>query len=193
MLLGFRYKLEKKLDTKVFFKPTNRFLYLPFNSGHPIQHKTAIIKGEAIRCMRNSSSKSEWLAAMNIIFKGLRARGYPAAIIQRHWKNIKYDDRQKYIYEQRVSKKPDKEMVFTAFHPLLKYYLSRWIAKYPLRPLLITKRLNKFSNRQIVLLESYPPMIVFKDFEKIGKSLISAKQHWKYKCIRERDQNAQEE
>jgi len=181
---GMRYMRESRLDTKVYFKPTNNFLYLPFNSEHPIHQKLGIIKGEAIRCLRNSSSKTDWLWAINLIFKGLMARGYPPLTIKKVWKTIRYEDRQKYIFGKTESNKPEKEFVLSTYHPLLKQHLKRLTGKYPIRPLLIAKRLNSFNTRQNTLLESFPPTVIFKEFDTLGKKLISAKQHWKYKCHR---------
>lgn len=185
---GIRFQMERRLDTKVYFKPTNKFLYLPFNSHHPGQHKTGIIKGEAIRCMRNCSSKSEWLKAMHLIFKGLMFRGYPPSLIKQKWKSIRYEDRDKFIFKDRENKKPERDIVLSKFHPNLKMHFKKVIRTYPVRPLLITKRLASFNMTQKDLLESFPPQIVFKDFDKLGKKLISAKQEWKYKFEREREQ-----
>lgn len=63
-------------DTKVYFKPANKFSYLPPTSNHSPAQNKAGIKGEAIRAYRISSDKGSWLEALHKIFNGLRARGY---------------------------------------------------------------------------------------------------------------------
>lgn len=86
---GMRFELENRLDLRVYFKPTNRLLYLPMISNHPASMKSGIIIGEAIRTLRNSSDKAEWLKALRFIFSGLRARGYPGTMIKKAWKKIR--------------------------------------------------------------------------------------------------------
>jgi hypothetical protein len=97
---GARYKLHRKLNTKVFFKPTNKVLYLPAISHHPGSHKTAAIEGEAIRCFWTTSDKAQWFTAMAWIFKGLRQRGYSGRMIQQKFRHITFEDNQ--VPEQRT-------------------------------------------------------------------------------------------
>lgn len=82
---GSRFEKEGRLDLKTFFKPTNKLLYLPAKSEHPIAHKVGVIRGEAIRCLRNCSDKVAWLEALKVIFKALMARGYQPSHIKTQW------------------------------------------------------------------------------------------------------------
>jgi len=42
------------LQFSTFQKPLNKYLYVPFESFHPSSNKKAFIRGELIRCVRNS-------------------------------------------------------------------------------------------------------------------------------------------
>lgn len=177
---GPRYALERKIDLQVYFKPTNKLLYLPHISQHPGAHKTGIIKGEAIRCLRNTSSKALWLASLRIIFKGLRLRGFSGKLISQKWKCIKFEDREKYIFDTPARKLPAKPMVMTRYNNKTKYLWRRMLKKHPMKQVLVARKLNKWSKKQNRILENWPPFIVFKDFNKLGSRVISAKQVWTY-------------
>lgn len=62
--------------------------------------KLGVIRGEAIRLLRNSTSKANWLTALNTVFKGLMARGYLPIWIAREWKKIRFEDREDYLGER---------------------------------------------------------------------------------------------
>jgi Reverse transcriptase (RNA-dependent DNA polymerase) len=173
---GPKYELHRKLDTKVFFKATNKLLYLPAISHHPGIHKTGVIKGEAIRCLRNTSDKAKWLNAMNWIFKGLRQRGYSGRIIQQKFRHIRFEDRMKYITNERTDSKPKQITIMTQFNKETRHHWRKLLNKYPLEAILRPKRLGILNKKQISLISDWPPQIIFKDFAKISKALISAKQ-----------------
>lgn len=174
---GRRYRSESRLDLKVYFKPTNKLLYLPAKSHHPQAHKLGIIKGEAIRCMRNCSDKVEWLKAMHVIFKGLLARGYSPNAISSQWKLIRYEDREKYIEGLRENDIITNTRVMTKYHPQILQHWNRLIKRFPLKKRLHINNRSRFNKRQQAILKDWPPQIVFKDFQKLGKALIHAKQN----------------
>lgn len=174
---GQRYWREKKLDTKVFFKATNKFLFLPATSAHPPAQMKGIIKGEAIRLLRNSSDKTAWLEALNTVFKGLLARGYRGQTIQHEWKKVRYEDRETYIFQNTSKTRPTGIIAKTKFHPRLKTTWRHLTSCFPIRQQLIPRRLGRFTTTQKELIASWPPHLLFKDFNKIGRAIISAKQN----------------
>lgn len=172
---GTRYFAEQRLDMRVFFKPTNKLLYLPATSHHPMAHKTGIIKGEAIRCLRNCSNKAEWLSSLNIIFKGLMARGYSAKMISLKWQEVRFEDREKYIFTDRKQELPNRTMVMTKYHPALRNNWRMLLNRNPLKRRLYINNRGRINKRQQAILADWPPLVVFKDFKKIGNLLIQAK------------------
>lgn len=173
---GLRYNLARKFDVKTFFKPTNKFLYLPFNSNHPTAHKKGVIKGEAIRCLRGCSDKAHWFQALRIIYSGMMARGYHPVIIKKELKKVRFEDRERYIFERTSTIFKKRPMVLTRFHRNLREHWKKLLAQNPVKPLLVQKKLGKFNKKQLNLLEKWPPQLVFKDFRSIGSAVISAKQ-----------------
>lgn len=81
------------LDTRLFRKKMNRFLYIPWSSAHPLHVKKAFVKAElsrfAILC-----SKAEYFADARIqLYGNLRRRGYPPQALEDWFKQVSYDDR----------------------------------------------------------------------------------------------------
>ena len=101
---GMRFARDGRMDIKPYFKPTNMLLYLPYSSAHPIHMKAGIIRGEAIRLLRSSTDKEAWLKSCDHVFKGLLARGYPAGVIAKSFRRIRFEDRQLYLGETRSLK-----------------------------------------------------------------------------------------
>lgn len=173
---GQRFERDKKLDMKPYFKPTNRFLYLPAISNHPWHMKLGIARGEAIRCLRNSTDKSAWLRAMHGIFKALIARGYCGEDLQRQWSKIRWEQRDHYLYGEGSQKtKPEGTLIFTSFHHKTKSAWRSIITKHSLKRRL-RLRGRKFTAQQAEIVDKWPPKIIFKEFPKIGRFLISARE-----------------
>lgn len=174
---GQRYNTMRMLDTKVFFKQTNKFLYLPARSHHPHFQKKAIVKGEAIRCLRISSDKTHWLQSMMKIFNGLLQRGYKATHIKQEWRKIRYEDRKKYLLEDTKPNMPDGKIILTTYHPRLKHEWHNLINSHPLRSNVFKiGRQGLLNRRQRSILKNWPPILVYKDFVRIGNKVISARE-----------------
>ena len=184
---GERFELEGRLDLRVYFKPTNRLLYLPMVSNHPMSMKLGIVIGEAIRALRNSTSKAEWLKALQFIFKGLMARGYPGAMIKRAWKRIRWEDREYYVMCQTEKTVPQGTLVMTRFNPTTRSNWMKLLAKHPVENVFLKRRL-KLNKKQLAILEKWPPKIIWSEFRKVGHNVISAKQSWTYPSKRRRQQ-----
>lgn len=178
---GCRFQREKKLDLSPFFKPTNKFLYLPERSYHPAHMKLSIVKGEAVRCLRNSTDKQAWLTALHRIFKGLISRGHRGKDIQRMWRTIRWEDRDRYLYgESNQAERPDGILIVTRYHPHMKGVWKKLIRKHSVARRLHMKRRNRWNEAQQTILEEWPPKIVFKDFRKLGHCLIRASDSGKH-------------
>jgi len=102
---------------------------------------------EAIRTLRNSTSKSEWLDALSKIFCGLR--------------------------ESNKDTRPDGILSLTTYHRYTKPIWRKLIDKHNLMNRL-SLRSKRFNLRQLKLQELWPPIVVYKDFTKIGHHLIRA-------------------
>jgi len=174
---GHRYTTLGTLDCKPYFKPTNKFLYLPAQSNHPMAHKKGIVKGEAIRCLRNSSDKTTWLESLNKIFKGLIQRGYKPTLIKKEWKKVRFHQREQYLINKEETYNRKGLIIKTRYHEQLHNIWKNIIQKRPLQSqILIQRKPGMFNKKQIHILKDWPPSIICHNFVKIGTRLISAKE-----------------
>jgi len=103
---GNRFRTHNILDTKVFYKRINKFLYLPYTSLHPAFQKKAFIKGEVIRYIRNSSSFTEFIDYRNKFIQRLRSRGFPLEFIRHSLSDVSYSKRSLYLHKRPLEEKP---------------------------------------------------------------------------------------
>lgn len=177
---GPRWRKNGIIDITTYFKPTNKLLYLPYNSSHPSHMKHGVAKGESIRLLRNNTNKENWIKQCMFVFKGLMARGYPPNKIKSAWKSIRFEDRDKYIWEDTNKTAPTGQIIVTTYHPLTKIYWKSLLIQHPFEDIFRKGYLGKYNQRQVSLLKKWPPTIIYGNFKRIGQHCISAKQSWSY-------------
>ena len=69
------------LNVKLYEKPLNKHLYLPFHSSHPNHCFKAFIKAEIVRFRRNCSCDVDYLYEKMEFKTRLLARGYPQSLL----------------------------------------------------------------------------------------------------------------
>ncbi len=137
--------------------------------------KLSIVKGEAIRCLRNSTDKVAWLSALHKIFQGLIARGYDGRDIKRKWKQVRWEQRRDYLFGENVdSTKPEGTLTLTRYHPDTNKIWRRLIRKHSV-PRRLRLKGKRWAMKQQDVRKAWPPVVIFKDFSKLGKFLISSK------------------
>jgi hypothetical protein len=90
-----------QLDTKIYQKPFNKFLYIPYFSYHSLAQKTAFINGLLTSFLRANSVATTFYAVRNQLFFRLRIRGYPA----------------KYLHPLFINSIYSKETIFLLLEP----------------------------------------------------------------------------
>jgi len=82
-----------RLQTRVYRKPMNKHLYIPWSSAHPLHVKKAFVKAELTR-FRMISSNEQYFVDTSLFFRrNLRRRGYPANILDSWFQKVRYSDR----------------------------------------------------------------------------------------------------
>lgn len=172
------YRMEKKLDLKVYFKPTNRLLYLPASSNHPSTIRSGIVRGEAIRTLRNTNNKGDWLESLRIIFKGLMARGYDPDTIKKKWKTVKFEEREYYVNSHTEKNKLEGTLIQTTYNPKTSYWWKKLLATYTIENIFWKKR-DRYNTGKMKILDNWPPIILWMDFDKVARHTINANAQWK--------------
>jgi hypothetical protein len=164
-------------DTRTFFKPTNQLLYLPAQSNHPKTTKMGIIKGEAIRTLRNSSSYETWLDSMNWIFKGLLARGYRPADIQKQFATIRFAARENYIEHGSCrEKQPPTSFILCQYYPRTAVHWRLFDIFLQFAPNVHSDFTAKTNARQASFFTIWPPSLVYHNYSKLSRQVVAAKQ-----------------
>lgn len=76
------YKKGKKLESKLYNKPTNAHLYLNYNSCHPRHNKQSIPFSQFTRLKRIHSEKEEYERSATKLEQYLKNRDYPMKLIK---------------------------------------------------------------------------------------------------------------
>ncbi len=91
---GKRFNHKSILDVKPFFKKTNKFQYLQYNSAHPRQTFRSVLKGELTRLLRASSDPEIYTTIQEKLRTEFRNRGYPNKLIQQVIDSVPHNNRQ---------------------------------------------------------------------------------------------------
>lgn len=73
---GPKFNRKRRLDIKVFFKPTDTHALLQRNSHHPKHTFRGIVKSQLIRFKRICTRSHDFWQAVGVLFRSLRRRGY---------------------------------------------------------------------------------------------------------------------
>jgi hypothetical protein len=106
-----------RLHTRLYVKPLNKFLYLPYSSMHPASNKRGFILGCLIRILRASSTHEQYLDDRDTFVAQLRRRGYPFAFIKKAFGTLTYADRHRWLQSRRRRDAPAPLIFSTTYNP----------------------------------------------------------------------------
>lgn len=86
------------VHTRLYRKPMNRHLYIPWSSAHPSHVKKGFVKAELIRLAMLCSQRRYFADARREFYGNLRRRGYPAQTLNEWFKQVTYDDRPRLLH-----------------------------------------------------------------------------------------------
>ena len=149
---GSRFYTEGYLDIKPFFKSTNKFQYLQFNSAHPRNTFGSLIKGELTRLLRACTDPIEYNNIKGKMFGIFKDRGYPTRLIHRALDSVPFDTRSSLLREHPP--KYDTYFVLEYTPDLDVRKLRSIIAPHPLetevpKPCVGFKRAKNLANRLV--------------------------------------------
>ena len=109
---GNRFKSSGLLDFKVFQKPKNRYLYIPFHSFHTTASKRSFIHTELNRYSTHSSRADYYLDVKKLFYKRLRERGYPIKFPRPLFKKHSYIGRSQLMHSKVHQSNIKQQMIF---------------------------------------------------------------------------------
>ena len=127
-----RFHNLQVLDIKCFSKSCDTFQYLSRDSSHPNSCFRGMIKGEAIRYIRNSSSEAEYAYKLDFFTSKLLTRGYKKPEVLSCLADISYSRRYAYLEDVPKTSK-EIPLVFCTHHfpqrsnaKIKKAFLRNW-------------------------------------------------------------------
>lgn len=109
------------LATRLFRKPMNRFLYIPWSSAHPLHVKKAFVKAELIRFAIVSSEVGYFAEARKQFYGNLRRRGYPPQILDAWFTQVCYSQRQVLLAPKKEKEEQAPLMLAGQYNPVWEY------------------------------------------------------------------------
>jgi hypothetical protein len=86
---------EVRLHSRLYRKPMNKFMYIPWSSAHPETVKKSFVKAELTRFRTICSLERYFMDARRQFYENLRRRGYPSNILENWFSKVSYSDRHK--------------------------------------------------------------------------------------------------
>ena len=105
-----------RIITELYVKPTNKQLYLDYNSNHPHHCKKGIPYSQALRIVERCAKTEDRDKHLDVLRKKLEERNYPKELIEEQFRRAKMKDRKSLIYQKRNpnTKKDQKvRLIFT--------------------------------------------------------------------------------
>ena len=162
-----RFKNTQILDIKCFSKPCDTFQYLSRDSSHPNPCFSGMIKGEAIRYIRNSSSETEYRHKLDFFISKLLTRGYKKSDVLSCLADISYKRRN--VYLEDVPKNPNEiPLVFCTHH-----FPQRSNAK--IKKALLGNWHYISNNPKLSRIFPCPPILALRRTQNLGERLVRAK------------------
>lgn len=118
---GSRFESLHLLDLKVYQKPLNAYLYIPFFSFHPPRVMNGIVLTELKRYVRNSSSIQDYIAIKRQFWSRLKMRGFPDSFLTRTFSKVWYTQRTQLLLPKEPKNSDLTDTVFftTDYTPLV--------------------------------------------------------------------------
>ena len=114
--LDLQISLENnRLETNLFIKPSNKQLYLDFNSNHPQTCKEGIVFGQALRVLERCSKPEDSEKHLQNLKSKLETRNYPEKLINTKFSEAKKKTRKSLIHQNRHQKSGDNQKIRLLF------------------------------------------------------------------------------
>ena len=85
------------LSTKVYQKPENRYMYIPYKSAHPRHTIKNYVLGELKRYVRINTEELNYQKIKNNFFLRMRNRGFHKNELAKWFSQVKYSNRAKFL------------------------------------------------------------------------------------------------
>ena len=107
-----------RLDTTLFIKETNPQCFLHFSSCHTFPTFKTVLRGEIIRALRCTSSRTVFITVLEKLLNKFMERGYPNWLLREEANDINYSKRQELLHpKERRTLEKDVTLFSSIFTP----------------------------------------------------------------------------
>jgi hypothetical protein len=121
------YLEDNRIETNLFVKPTNKQIYLDFNSNHPEHCKSSIPYSQALRVVERCSSLENRNLHLNNLKSKLEDRNYPQDLIENKFEKAKSKDRKELIFQSRKKALKDGKVRLMFTHNNANPPIHQWV------------------------------------------------------------------
>ena len=116
------------LKTNLFVKPSNKQLFLDYESNHPSHCKEAIPYSQALRVVERCTNPADRDEHLSILSEKFLDRNYPEDLIKKQFEKAKLKDRKGLIFQSRKDKsKRDRKVRLMFTHTKSNPPIHSWI------------------------------------------------------------------
>ena len=119
---------DNQLKTNLFVKPSNKQIYLDFDSNHPEHCKQSIPYSQALRVVERCSSVENRDLHLSNLRDKLEKRNYPTDLVSKQFEKAKEKDRKGLIFQKRRKKdKKDGKVRLMFTHNRANPPIHQWV------------------------------------------------------------------
>ena len=119
--------MDGVLKTSLHIKPTNKQLFLDYNSNHPQPCKHSLPYSQALRVVERCTiecDREEQLKNLNSRYK---ERNYPSEIVDTQFEKARKTERSKLIYQERKKDGMDNKVRLILTHTQANRPINKWV------------------------------------------------------------------
>ena len=121
------YLEDNQIKTNLYVKPTNKQIYLDFDSNHPEHCKAGIPYSQALRVVERCSTVENRDFHLDNLKKKLEDRKYPQELIKTKFEKAKSKDRKNLIFQSRKGALRDGKVRLMFTHNNANPPLHQWV------------------------------------------------------------------
>ena len=116
-----------EMKTNIFVKPSNKQLYLDFDSNHTDHCKNAIPYSQALRVVEKCSEKEKMDTELLNLKEKFKERNYPEQLLEEKFEKAKKKDRRSLIFQDRRKDKEVKKVRLMFTHNKTNPPIHKWL------------------------------------------------------------------
>jgi hypothetical protein len=111
-------KIDNRLETKSYHKPTDAHTYLHYSSCHPTSQKTSIPYSQFLRMKRNSTLETDAEDSIRKLRQAFNKRGYPNEILEKNYQKVKEKTQESILHNSSPKETKQENIIYvTTYNP----------------------------------------------------------------------------